>query len=78
MPHSTAGETERGCVSLWAMDGRVAVDRWATARGAVTISSSSHQIVWVPHAHLSTGGKVTGVAYIHFRSEKAILTQPKT
>lgn len=60
-----------------AVDERATGDPWATAQGAVTISPAPHQIVWVPHAYLSISGKVTGVAYTHFYSEKSILTQPK-
>lgn len=60
-----------------AVDERATGVPWATAQGAVTISAAPHPIVWVPHAYLSIRGKVTGVAYTHFYSEKSILTQPK-
>lgn len=60
-----------------AVDERATGVPWATAQGAVTVSPAPHQTVWVPHAYLSIRGKVTGVAYTHFYSEKSILTQPK-
>lgn len=52
-------------------------DCWATAQRVTMMSPTPQQIVWVPHAHLSTGGKSKGVAYSHFCSEKAVLIPSK-